>query len=449
MPQVPIIIPRVSPAVPEAPIGNAWEAASRMYDAVDNLFAGAAKVEAARSVAEGVAESEGITQLNADKHDNPAVFLAQNVTELENAYKARIDAATTPRARELIRAGLSDNLIKAKYKSQHIFNLKTRDKMEADFVVATDLLKQSAVGGTDEEQAAAASDFGRLLAGQVAIGAKTKEQAAQLKIKFRDDVRADTMNLKAASQPVSFFEEYNAGTYKNNNAVDVQRALDIAERSQRARDEKVKKDTAWASREAERMAIGQAEKGQLNVEELDRTAEFYQWPEEKTDKIKQIQLGLRETNPNAQALIADALAPIIKPDPSMADINTAGKKMIALADKVDPKSREYRAGMDKIRALLRSTRISNEIQTNQAERKVKEARVTAKRQITELMNKNDPRLNAVRRRQQLGDAYDQIEGMTPAEARSFVESKRKEYETKKTNKSNSDKAIDDLMGLIK
>lgn len=409
---------------------------------------GADRAEAARRVAEARAlfasaiDEEKINRPDADE------FSVEASRRVDDLFAGAIET-DNPRVRTLVQNALQDDLIRGKTIIRQETFRKKKDQGTADYLITKDQLAKSSVGADEAIQRKNASDLAVLQAGLVGSGYLTKEEAAKDRLAFTKKIAADTMNLAAAQQPRVFYDDFNAGKFSGNDPVDVQMALDIADRSTRAREDKIKRDTAWASREAERAFVGLAEKHQLDISELEDTAQFYQWSDEKVDKIKQMQIGLRESSPFSDKLIADALDPINKANPSMADVNRASQNLIGLSDRVSPDSREFRAAMDKLRGLHRSVRISSEMSENRAERNERKAQIDARREVTQLMNKYEPRLRADRRKAQQGDWYDRIDRMSPAEARSFVDQIRRDYEAKRKERSPTSLDLNEFKSLNK
>jgi hypothetical protein len=445
------IQPRIPQEAPEMPnydhrsgaaANRAYSAVNEMQEGILKLQDGADRAEAMKGIAIGKARiANELDQLNLTIAD-PDEY-AVKAREREQAVVDEIsNSLARPRAKALFKDSFTEERIQTEGKINRGYILKTHGKQIADAEQGMNQLLESALTAEGQQNQAGIEQMAKDMQSNLVLsGAKKPEEAVKAVAAFRSEVKAQTMNLAAASQPVSFFERYNAGEFRGNNAVDVQRALDIAERSVKARDEKVARDTKWASREAERMYAGLAERHQLDLAELEATAQFYAWEPEKVDNIKRIQIGLRESNPNSDKLIADALDPINKPDPSMADINKASAALFATTSRgVSPDSREYRAAMDKLRSQLRSVRISNNVASSQAERKEAKARTDAKRELSQLMNANEPRLRADRRRQKQGALYDEIDAAT--DPRAIVQRQRQEYEAKKkeTNQSTIDRS---------
>ena len=177
------------------------------------------------------------------------------------------------------------------------------------------------------------------------IQADEKERIARA---FSDRVQTDWLALQALQDPLGFSPLALKGKV---DSLALERAGNIAEKELRARDERNRRLNEELSRDLERALWKQAEVGELDRARLESAADWFRWPKEKVDAIWRTQLGLKTSSPDADALLAAAMQPVNKVDPTMRDVDQAWENLTTLAGDVSRKSIEYQRQITRLRNL--------------------------------------------------------------------------------------------------
>jgi hypothetical protein len=170
------------------------------------------KAEAARSVAEGGIEFEGILQQNKDTIQDPQQFFTKSTDDVKNAFQSRLDKATTPQARALIEAGLSDNVLKAGYQTKHLQFEKTKDKALGDLDATEEFLTSSALE-SPEKRDQAMSIYGNLVGTAKGAGVLDEQSTFKRLDSFKKKVMLKGADAQVRTSPGGFLADVDAGKW--------------------------------------------------------------------------------------------------------------------------------------------------------------------------------------------------------------------------------------------
>jgi hypothetical protein len=446
MAQVPIIIPRVPLEAPNIMVDRSGvnDAANRAFRAFNDLQESSARTGATRSVAEGAAEVAAITQHNADTIADPTAFTQKNIADIEAAYNARLQRSSSPRERQLIEAGLSDEMIRARGKTAHTAIVKTRDKRDADFIIAEDLLRKKAVGGTPAQLAEANAEYSKMLAGEVFHQSMTEKEAAAAKVRFNDRINNDTMNLKAQIDPAAFTESYLRGDFAKNDPMAVDKALDIAAKTSDMRARKDKLVMEERSRTEYRKFEEQASKRELDLVEFNKHAKYYEWSKDKVDALINMQIGIKAANPYEKQLVETAMTPAdANARYTMTDIMTAEANLKRLAQnrQVSTETEEYRSAMRRLQGMVRGLEMTGDV-------KEKTSEFDARQRVTDLYNQYVPDQRDERIKSEKAAHMNTLQNLDPAARRSYTDKLERDFETKATKSKQPRQIIEGLRGTL-
>ena len=164
---------------------------------------------------------------------------------------------------------------------------------------------------------------------------------------FTDRVQTDWLALQAANDPLGFSPLALRGKV---DSLALERAGNIADKELKARDERNRRLNEDLGRDIERAFWQQAQAGTLDRDRLDSAADWLRWPKDKVDNLWRTQLGLKTSSPEADALLAAAMDPVNKVDPTMQDVDQAWENLTGLAADVSRKSVEYQRQVTRLRA---------------------------------------------------------------------------------------------------
>lgn len=299
-----------------------------------------------------------------------------------------------------------------------------------------DLTQKIATARTPEDKAFYESSLNGLFAGAQKSGFFKAEEIANM----RAHAQGELLAARAQRDPYGFQDEVEAGKISQGvRAADVDRALSIAERTinqRRDREQKADKGRADA---AERAFFDQAINRQLDEGQLERAAGWYNWPKDKVDRIKRINLGLREGTPHGEKLVIDALAPVSKVDPTLGDVSRAEANLRNIGDKVSTDSAEYRRAVNQLRAL------KNSLTPGTPGNQERQLRSDARRRLNQLMMQYDVTGEPELKGKLLGD----IETMPAANLKGFLVGLENQWKARQQQGAEQLKGIQGLRSLGK
>jgi len=218
------------------------------------------------------------------------------------------------------------------------------------------------------------------------VGIFPQVEVANMRIQANRKIVDFDLSRDARADPFGFSEQVERGDYAGRaDQRQIQFALDIAEKLQNRRDQREQRLNRARGEAAERVFWQDAENHQLDEERLDHAAAYYNWPKDKIDRIKRVNIGLRESAPEAEKLIIDALDPVNKVEPTLGDVAEANRRLRALGDRVSTDSAEYRQGMNHLRSL------QNQLTPGTPESRDRTYRSDARRRLGQLMMQYDLR----------------------------------------------------------
>lgn len=266
------------------------------------------------------------------------------------------------------------------------------------------------------------------------------KQKVDVRQAFENKIGDRIIDYDARKDPFAFAEKVERGDYAGvANSVQVQRGLDIAEKLQNQRDAREVKADKGRAEAAKRAFWTSAETHTMDEEQLDRAAAWYDFPKETVDRMKRVNLGLREGTPHGEKLVIDALGPINKVEPTLRDVAIAESNLRNIGDKVSTDSAEYRNATNRLRVLKKS------LEPGTPENKERQIRSDARRRLGQLMMEYDLRGEPELRGQLLG----QIETMPVGSLKGFLAEKEKEWKARQEKGAEQLKGIRGLRSLAK
>jgi len=409
----------------------------------EHLQDGADKAEATRSVLDGQAELNAHLQNSVDTISDPAEFKETTITKARELYQTRLESASNPRARRLVEAGLSNDLIKINGNIGHQYNLKIKDKAAGDYTVAKDQLLRSAIGADDENQRGAGRMFGDLVAGMARNRYLTREKAADELVDFNRKVEAESMNLEAATQPAEFIRKQQEGAYKGRDSTAVNRALEISIRVGDARARKDAQEMRVISEAAERSYELQASERRLDIAELKDTARYYGWNDEKVNGLIKMQIGLKAANPYETAVVEDAMSPVYRGARyTLSDVAEAERKLTAASKggQVDVRTPDYRAAVRELRFLRDRLTTTSDI-------KERQSTFDARQEVQDLYREFFPRASSKQLEADRARSLREVSDMSPERQRAFVTGLRTKFEKQRVENQQRQVPVEDLRGI--
>ena len=418
-------------------------------DVFGRIQYGADKAEATRSALEGAQEFKNILKESANTFADRDEFKIEATARIKEAYQQRLDAASKG-AKPLIAANLSNELMQHVGKGGSIdehYWVKTKDRAAENYIAAKDQLTQAAIGADEENQRAAGRMFGDLVGDMTRSNYMTKEKGADELVHFRKTVESESMNLEAAANPADFVKKQQEGAYKGRDSTAVQKALDIASRVGDARARKDAAEMKLASEAAERSAELAASERKLNIPELRETAKTYGWPDEKTNGLIKMQVGLTAANPYEVVAIRDAMKSVDNvAQYNMNDIMKADRALTAAAKggQVDARTPEYIAAVRHLQTLRANLNITGDIQA-------RHSTFDARQTVQDLYKEYPVRTNSKRQKEaadaERGRALREVTELPPAEQRGYVDKLQKKLEKQHTESPTRNVPLDNLRSI--
>ena len=178
-----------------------------------------------------------------------------------------------------------------------------------------------------------------------------RDEQERLKEHFRDTISRDVLYDKATKDPVGFAQAVESGGFKGLSTQFLDEGLSIASRILADRDRRDAKADQGRSDAAERAFTARAQAHTLDEADLQQAAVWYKWDKNKVDQILRLQYGIKMGSPDAERLIANALAPVNKVAPTMEDVKQTERNLAALGDRVSSTSTEYTQAVNKVRGI--------------------------------------------------------------------------------------------------
>jgi hypothetical protein len=383
--------------MPHAPAEPRVDPYARVIQIAEHVDRAYAESEATRIVGEASANLDGAVKIANEQYGDPSEFAANAAGAAEQVYNKALQSSRSPRVRELVEARLADN-----------YN-KTRNG------IAFDTLRKEhdvIAGNWEKQKADAIIEFPDLTEDQkdtkikeIAIGARNlarrgilKAKDAELDIaKFQRDAWRQDASSFASNKPIEFQDAVDQGWYKNKlTGEDIRLASEIAERRINAQQAKDARFLAQAAKQQEDEFYNQAKNKTLDENNLRNAARTFGWSKEKVDSIMRVQLGVKESSPYADQLIAQAARLDDPINPTTKMVQDAKQRLDKLVEnnQVSRDSVEYNRVTRELRIIEQMASRSNS--------PVNHEKSLAKTYIRDLLNSKAPDMDVEEKRKILG-----------------------------------------------
>jgi len=413
-----------------------------LHERVSNAYD---EMEAQRIAGEASANLSGTVKQANLQYGNPDEFANKAAEGAQAVYDKAVQSAGNERIRQKVISKLSDNYNAARngiafdaIRKKHDIALGDWEIQKAnaarEFATLNDRDKELKLKDIEARGIQLAND------GMLSHAQQAKDFEDFKKTAWQEDAV-----LFANRDPFEFQDKAEAGRYKGKlTGAGIQQALDVAERTIRARDAAEAKITAKQAKTDEQLHYLAAKDGVLDEDKLRQDARLYGWSEDRVNSILRVQLGLKTSNPYADQLISQAarLDDPIYPTPEM--VHTAQRRLDRLIEsgQVSKDSVEYQRVTRELRIIAGNAARSNSPENQEKGR--------AKTFMRDLLNSAAPDMDAEEKRKILGDYFTEINKMQGVQGLDALKQKFEKQVTEKKKVIDPSKdAADRLRGLVK
>lgn len=470
-------LPRANAATYGGEAGRGLQHFSRDLDETAHLLsrisAGADTAESTKLIGQGTAGLEAALQEGKLQYEDPEEYKNFVDNAIQTTFDNTISGATNPRTKERVQAHLADNVIRAKKSAEFGYFEKKKDRAIADTDTALKQFSEMAIKEPSDENRNGIYKMAGALVGEMkAHNFFSAKQAVDTMQEFNKKVVGDRMAIMAANDPLGFDEAVVTNKFPDADAIMIERAMNVADKAIEANNRRENALNKARSGSAERAFVERAQAHTLDEGQLAEAARLYSWDKDKVDKILRIHKGLKENSPHSEALIADALEPVLtKMNPTLGDVRQANQKLTRLVQAgVSPDSMEYRNAMRVIQSM--EDRLTNQgfaatgrqlaeqnrsiADQNRQRAEENRRRADAERNIRDSKNKLNnlrnfyqPDMDPEDKRKQTAKDNLTLEMQKPEERQQFVKDREKELADKAKARSTWKPSADALKRLQK
>jgi hypothetical protein len=444
MPIIPSAEPRLQTPTPRAvpPPEDPFAHVVKIADHIGNVYD---DTEATRIAGEASANLDGVVKIANEKYGDPDEFAVRAAQDAQDVYNKALGAARNSRQRDKVEAKLADNYNKArngiafdalKKKHDAISGNWELEKYNAttEFPDLNDAGKETKI----KEIASRARDLAK--AGVL------KHKDAELDIaKFQHDAWRQDASIFASKFPIEFQDAVDQGRYQGKlTGEDIRLASEIAERKINANEAHDARFMKKVAKDAEQSFYEQAKAKTLNETDLLNAQRLYGWSKEKVDAIMRVQLGVKESSPYADQLIAQAARLDDPINPTTQMVAAAQTRLDKLVDtnKISRDSVEYNRVTRELRIVGQMASRSSSPENQEKSR--------AKTYMRDLLRSKAPDMDTEARNQLLGTYFTDINTMQGTQGLDALKQKfAKELDSLGKQVTPSKDAADRLKGLAR